>query len=410
MSFAASLATSVLEVCFAIDPLDTRHKLLRMAADDKTIKPSVEEILQEARTVLASIKVCSETAKTLATEATESQKLTIATLADAKAKLDEITTAVTQAIAAKTKITDDQAVIATKSDHIQKAQEHADKIRADLDRELTAAKAQVTAAESLKSDAETASEKTAELIKEIQSSKESAAVDAAEILKAKETAEKSAIESKGLADKSAVVEERIATYEKRLAELDTLCTRQLKTIEDLLPGATAAGLASSFDERRESFKKPHNRWQWLFVGSVLSLVVLAISGLLHVYFAGTPLSYDELFRLWLSRLPVAAALVWLALHASHESALAKRLEEDYGYKAAIASCLMGFQKQISVVGKDAASNTSLAKLLDNTLTEIANSPGRIYDKHKLTTSPSAELTAAARAIVKIAGVAHPEDK
>jgi hypothetical protein len=45
---------------------------------------------------------------------------------------------------------------------------------------------------------------------------------------------------------------------------------------------------------------------------------------------------DELARLlWPSHvhLPIAAALIWLALHASHESALAKRLERDYGFKA-----------------------------------------------------------------------------
>jgi hypothetical protein len=58
---------------------------------------------------------------------------------------------------------------------------------------------------------------------------------------------------------------------------------------------------------------------------------------------------------------------------------------------------MGFQKQISEVGKDAAANPSLTKLLDNTLTTIASPPGRIYDQHKLTVSPSGELTEAAKA-------------
>jgi hypothetical protein len=68
----------------------------------------------------------------------------------------------------------------------------------------------------------------------------------------------------------------------------------------------------------------------LFVGSVLSLVALAISGFWHIYEVDKIPSYDELFRLWLARAPIAGALVWLAMHASRESALAKRLEEDYG--------------------------------------------------------------------------------
>lgn len=62
---------------------------------------------------------------------------------------------------------------------------------------------------------------------------------------------------------------------------------------------------------------------------------------------------DELARLRLARLPIAIALVWLALHASQESPFAKRLEEDYGYKAAISSCSEGFRKRMSEIDKDA---------------------------------------------------------
>jgi hypothetical protein len=329
-------------------------------------------VLAEAKTKLTEITTAATQALTTAgtsrDAATESQKLVAGVLAEAKAKLTEITTAATQSVAAMTKITGDQAVIATKSAHIDDAQKHADTVRANLDRELTAAKQKATESGAQQTKAQSAADSAAELLADVRTTKGSVEADVATIVAARKTAEDSAVVTKGLADKSVAVEERIATYEKRLAELDALCTAQLKTIEDLLPGATAAGLASSFDERRKTFLKPHNRWQWLFVTSVLAIVALAVSGLWHVYNAGTPPTYDELFRLWLSRLPVAAALVWLAVHASHESALAKRLEEDYGYKAAVASCLLGFQKQISEVGKDAATNASLAKLLDNTLT------------------------------------------
>jgi hypothetical protein len=71
---------------------------------------------------------------------------------------------------------------------------------------------------------------------------------------------------------------------------------------------------------------------------------------------------------------------------------------------------MGFQKQISEVGKDAESNASLTKLLDNTLTAIANPPGRIYDKHKLTVSPTTELTEAAKVVGEATGVSKPKLK
>jgi hypothetical protein len=138
---------------------------------------------------------------------------------------------------------------------------------------------------------------------------------------------------------------------------------------------------------------------------VLAIVVVAISGLWHVYHAEKVPTYDELARLWLARLPIAGALVWLALHASRESALAKRLEEDYGYKSAVASCFEGFRKQMSEIGKDVPHDSPLAKLCEDTLAAIASPPGRIYDKHELTVSPSGELTEAAKAVVEVAGAA-----
>src|SRR5207247_9503997 len=116
----------------------------------------------------------------------------------------------------------------------------------------------------------------------------------------------------------------------------------------------------------------------LFVLSVVAVIGLAVTGFWHVSHLEKAPTYEDLLRLWLARLPVAGALLWLALHASRESALAKRLEEDYGYKAAIASSLEGFKKQMSEFGKGVEPDSPLANLLNNTLTTIAAPPGRIY--------------------------------
>lgn len=360
------------------------------------VATSSDERLIKAQRVIEKITQFADAAKASALAASESQRMAATALSDAQSKVTDITTIATQSVAAKTQITDEQAVIATKSDHIQKAQEHADKVRGDLDRVLTAAAQQATEVEGHKSRAQSAADTTAELLTNIRTSKGSAETDVAAIASARETAVESATQTKALADKAATVEERIAAYEKRLAELESQCTTQLQTIVDLLPGATSAGLAHAFDERRSSFLNPSKRWQWLFVGSVCAIVLLTAQGLWHVYQSGTTLTYDELLRLWLSRLPVAGALVWLAMHASRESALAKRLEEDYGYKSAIASTFLGFHRQMSEIGTATASNLPLAKLCEDTLATIASPPGRIYEKHKLTVSPATELTETAK--------------
>ena len=132
------------------------------------------------------------------------------------------------------------------------------------------------------------------------------------------------------------------------------------------------------------------------MGAVLALALLAASGLWYVLRLPTGPTLEELARLLLARLPVAAPLVWLALHASREAALAKRLEEDYGYKAAIASSFEGFQKQMAQFGGE--PDSALSKLLNDTLTTIAAPPGRIYEKHKLVVSPVGELKSAAKTL------------
>ena len=71
---------------------------------------------------------------------------------------------------------------------------------------------------------------------------------------------------------------------------------------------------------------------------------------------------------------MAAALVWLALHASREAALAKRREEDYGYKAAVATSSLGFHMQMTEIGSAAESDKPLAKLCGDVLTTMASPP------------------------------------
>lgn len=312
----------------------------------------------------------------------------------AEAKVGEIINVASSAITIKTQIVDEQAVIAAKSSHIQDAQVHADSVRAELDRIQTSSTLQATEIEGLRQRVQNASEAGGTSLIEINSQKVAAEAASVVATNSRDEAVAAAAICKSLANKAETVEQAVVTYEQRLSVLEKQAETQLQTIVDLLPGATAAGLAHAFDDRRKTFLKPGVRWQWLFVGSVSLLAILALSGLSDVYRTMTPLTWDELVRLWLARLPIAGALIWLALHASREAALAKCLEEDYGYKAAIAASFQGFQKQMTDIANSTAENSPLGKLCGDTLATIANPPGRIYEKHQLTVTPSGELAAA----------------
>ncbi|WP_304308727.1 hypothetical protein [Pseudacidovorax intermedius] len=351
----------------------------------------VSTALEEARSFALSAQQLVTTLKLQFAELETLKASAIEANNTIQSKLAEAQAAVTAAIAARTQITDEQAVIATKSDHIQGAQLHADRVRAELDRAQTAAAQSATEAEGLKNRAQSVVDTLSENLAEIRAYKSAAETDTESIRALEETATAASAMTKKLADRSDLIDQRLAAYEKDLLSLRENSAEQLKTITGLLPGATAAGLAHAFDDRRKTFLSPANRWQWLFVGSVACLVLLALTGLYNVYRNNTLLGWDDLARLWIARLPIAGALVWLALHSSREAALAKRLEEDYGYKAAIAASFLGFQKQMAEIGSNAPMESPLSKLCQDTLATIGSPPGRIYDKHQLTVTPAGEL-------------------
>lgn len=361
----------------------------------------VDAVIRAIIEKLADAKRTAEAMKAIETVAIETQRNILNSHTDIQTKTAEISSIASEAAATKTKIVDAQEVIAKKSEHIEDARLHADKIRSQLDRLQTTVTQQATEADAQKTRAQSAADSATELLASIKTAKEATEKDVNAALEARKAAQEAAAVSKGLAARAETVDQQLKDYEKKLVDLQSLCADQLRTIEGLLPGATSAGLASAFDMRRQTFLSPQRLWQWAFVGSLGLLVVIGATGLWHISQMDTVPTYDELARLWLGRLPIVIALVWLALYSSRESALAKRLEEDYGYKSAIAACFEGFRKQMSELGKEADAQSPVGKLCADTLRTIAAPPGRIYDKHKLTISPTSELAETAKSVKEI---------
>lgn len=384
----------------------TESQEAAVVVQEDTPIPGDDSAKRAAEMLAELMKLLSE-AKTAAAEAAESRRLTGAALTEAQAKLAETNTVATAAAAAGAQITADAAAIAAHSANIGEAQAHAAKVRGELDKTATQATQSATTAEGLQTRTQAAADAAAALLVEVQASKAAADTGVAAVNETLDQSKLSAAQTKALADKSKTVEEVIAAYEEKLKLIQAEAAQKLKTVEQLLPGATSAGLAHEFNARAGSFRTPRVRWQFIFIGSLVLLILLGVTGLIHVIETGSALTYDELLRLWLSRLPVAGALLWLALHASRESALARRLEEDYGYKSAIASSFEGFHKQMKELGGAADNNGPLKQLCENTLATIATPPGRIYERHELTVSPSAEAVALANTLLSLAKATKP---
>jgi hypothetical protein len=355
----------------------------------------LNKVLADANAALDKI---SESTPKFAAAATEMElrRTTVAAAAtDVEAKLTAIATAASE-------VEVKRAAVAAHTQQIDGDQKRATELRGELESLLVNARQTQAETDGLKQGVESAKSSATQAIAEIQAAKASVDQNAKDVTSVLAASNSAFTKTKAIADKADTIEQRVKDYEAKLVEISAQCEAQLEAIKSLLPGATSAGLASAFDQRRTTFLKPSKRWQWLFVGSVVVLAVLALASLIEAYLHAPELTYQQLLVRWISRIPFAASLVWLAMHASRESALAKRLEEDYGFKASVASSFQGFQEQMKIVGGSVAGNEPLKALCDATLAQITNPPGRIYEKHALIVSPTTELLKAAQMVLDAA--------
>lgn len=194
-----------------------------MTQVNEEANPLIDQLTADASTLIATLKVRLAEADSLHSRLADA-------VITAESKNAEIAAIATAALAAKTQITDDQAVIATKSSHIQDAQAHADTVRAELDRIQTSATQKATETEGQRERAQAANDAATEVLAEIRANKAAAEADATAAASSCDAAKAATATSKTLADKAESVERKITAYEQRLAELDAQCKAQLETI------------------------------------------------------------------------------------------------------------------------------------------------------------------------------------
>jgi len=242
-------------------------------SDEQSTNASGEESAQTANDpatmtqmrlseLIAAANLGCESVKASESDAQEVVKQLKGLLADAKTEYEKIASAIPQFAAAATAVETRRAAVATHAQQIDEAQKRATEIRSELDGVLTSAKQTQAQAEGLKQAAESAKDSASQADADIIKIKATVEGNAEAVATALETSKTASATSKKLADKAETVEQRIKDYEIKLDQLNKQCDAQLEAIKALLPGATAAGLASAFDQRRQTFLKP---WQTLAV-------------------------------------------------------------------------------------------------------------------------------------------------
>lgn len=158
-------------------------------------------------------------------------------------------------------------------------------------------------------------------------------------------------------------------------------------IEDLLPGATSAGLATAYSTLRTTAERRALRYSTAFFGLVGFLTIIAVATVTQS-FTISPLSWQaitfsevtEYLTKFLFKLPIILPVLWAALTVSKRRSEMHRLAEEYAHKEALAKSYEGFKKQIIELNKE--DNELLTELLAAMLKAVSLNAAKTLDgKH-----------------------------
>lgn len=175
------------------------------------------------------------------------------------------------------------------------------------------------------------------------------------------------------------LESRIKQLDKMQEEHKQKYQTMFDEIEDLLAGATNAGLAEAYNKEREKYSKPTENWEKIFY---MSVVLLLLWGIGIYYSYQTNLnefnSFTGLLVSIFRHSIITIAIILLIVHANNRRRENQRLEQEYAHKAVLAKSYLSYKKQIEDLQTD--DPELLNKLMGSTIDSIAYNPSPTLDK------------------------------
>ncbi|HDR1190445.1 TPA: hypothetical protein QB271_001185 [Pasteurella multocida] len=162
--------------------------------------------------------------------------------------------------------------------------------------------------------------------------------------------------------------------DKKSTELNNLQNEleaEKEKIKDILGLANMASMAKSFLDRKKELDAPiESSAEWRNWG--LIILFAGISGLLYFEFY---IGFD--YVRFVSRLPLSLPLIWLIWTNTQRNNHLVRVQEEYAYKAAVATAFEGYQRKV-----DELEERDLKKLLlELSVRNMGDNPVRLFDKN-----------------------------
>lgn len=177
--------------------------------------------------------------------------------------------------------------------------------------------------------------------------------------------------------------EKLDAQQLSLQDLEKRNQDFFATLEGLLPDATSAGLASSYNQQKEVWSQPRRFWAGVFLLAMGSLFAVAF---LNIGQTG-PLTPDNFIPYFLARLPYLIAPIWLALYAANKHTIAGRLQEEYRHKETTSMSFEGYKRQLEAIQKAQTSDTPVMKFCDTVIATLAVNPSRVFTERHPDNSP-----------------------
>ncbi|MGC9337998.1 MAG: hypothetical protein ACP5EQ_07925 [Candidatus Cloacimonadia bacterium] len=245
-------------------------------------------------------------------------------------------------------------------------------IKKEMEEHQRAAKEALEEIQSRKSEFEEQGNKITEQLKTTREAAETIEIKMDEIEKLGTNARKLIEE---INDVKSNVEESEDYINDNMGKISTLHSEYedlREKIEALLPGATGAGLAKSFYDRKTTLEKRINYASWVFYGAIGLLFVLGFSVFKESIVASSP---SEILAIFLQKSPYFLGVLLLIEFSRRQYSSALKLEEDYAFKEATSKSFDGYQKAMA---KQKIGEKTLAETLgQNVLQILAERPGRL---------------------------------
>ena len=144
-------------------------------------------------------------------------------------------------------------------------------------------------------------------------------------------------------------------------------------IEGLLPGATAAGLASASNDQKHAYGKP------ILISSGIAAVTLLGLVIYGMWTAEPVTGWSSALLHLVSRLHIYGPGIWLVIIAMRKFNQYNRLEQEYAHKETLANTYVGFSREVEKLPDNDASKALREELLKSAIASSSYNPSTTLD-------------------------------